>query len=195
MPLEATIRIKISSEAAEAVALTPVVVTEMPLAEFMEHLAAATSANAEHARDLLKRGTLVSGASRFRWQPVECSLEEVEAAFQRLPEPDPSRLFDPSKCRSVVLIAGARRWEISRTAAAERRFLRTRSFWAGLVAALPAPLYVTYLHKERADLYRSDVGDSARQSLQSAAPLLRYGKLAAELKSARLTSVEWIVPR
>jgi hypothetical protein len=149
----------------------------MPLAEFMEHLAAATSANAERARDLLKRGTLVSGASRLRWQPVECSLEEVEAAFQRLPQPDSGRPFDPSMCRSIVLIAGARRWEISRMAAAERRILRIRSFWAGLVTALPAPLYVTYLHKERADLYRSEVSDAARASIQSAAPLLRYAIL------------------
>ncbi len=36
MPFAATIQVKISSEAAEAVTLTPVVVTEMPIAEFME---------------------------------------------------------------------------------------------------------------------------------------------------------------
>jgi len=98
-------------------------------------------------------------------------------------------------CRSIVLIAGTRRWEIGRTAAAERRFLRSRSFWTGLLSALATPAYVTYLYKERADLYRSAVSDAACREINSAASLLRYGKLAAELKSARIASVEWIVLR
>lgn len=195
MPLEATIRVKISSEAAEAVALTPVVVQEMPLTEFMGHLAAATSANVERARELLKRGTLVSGASRFRWQPIECSLEEVAGAFLRLPQPEANRRFDASKCRSFVLIAGTRRWELSRAAASERRFLRRKSFWMGLVNALPAPEYVTYLYKEQADLYRSVVNDETCRCIQTAAQLLRYANLAVELRAARINSVEWIVPR
>ena len=126
-----------------------------------------------------------------------CSVDapEVNDAFRRLPQPDPARPFSPSMCRSFVLIAGTRRWEISRTAAAERRFLRSRSFWTELLATLTAPEYVTYLYKERADLYRSAAGDSACRAINAAASLLPYGKLAAELQSARLASVEWIVLR
>jgi hypothetical protein len=92
-------------------------------------------------------------------------------------------------------VSSTRRWEISRAAAAERRFLRTRSFWDEVVAALPAQEYVTYLPKERADLYRSAVSEAAARSINSAARLLRYEKLSAELQSARILSVEWLVER
>jgi hypothetical protein len=51
------------------------------------------------------------------------------------------------------------------------------------------------MHRERADLYRAAVSDAACQSINSAAQLLRYNKLAAELRSARIALIEWIVER
>jgi len=67
MPLPEKIRVKLSSEAAESIALTPVVVQEMALRELIEHVLGVTGKDEARIRDLLLRGTLVSGASRFRW--------------------------------------------------------------------------------------------------------------------------------
>ena len=67
MPLLDTIRVKLSSEAAEYVSITPVVVQEMPVRDLVEHMLGITGKDEARVRDLLLRGTLVSGASRFRW--------------------------------------------------------------------------------------------------------------------------------
>lgn len=199
MPLAASIQVKISSEAAEAVALTPVVVRDMPLAELMEMLAAAAASNPERVRDLLKRGVVVSGASRFRWQPLDCTLEDVAAALELIPKPDPSLPFAPGRGVRVAVLAGSRRWNLTREAASRRRVLHQlllrSSFWDRLVAALPTPTYVTYSIKDRADVYRLELDEEGRRALQSAASLLPFSSLSAELRSTHLTTVEWLVTR
>lgn len=199
MALAAAIQVKISSEAAEAVALTPVVVREMPTIELMEHLAAAAAADPTRIRELLKRGSLVSGASRFRWQPIDASIEEVTTIFQQLPAPDPARAFDTARCVRVALVAGPRRWELSRAAASSRgfvqRLLQRPSFWTRALAVSPEPLYLTYSYRDRADLFRCDIDDSTRPAVLSAAALLPYPALRAEIAAARLTTIEWFVER
>ncbi len=80
MALPQTIRVKLSSEAAEAISLTPVVVQEMPMRELVEHmLGVAGQGRGAHPRMLL-RGTLVSGASRFRWAGWEPDAESLRDA-------------------------------------------------------------------------------------------------------------------
>ena len=62
MSLPETVRVKLSSEAADYVSLTPVVVQELPLRELVEHMLGITGKDEARVRDLLLRGTLVSGA-------------------------------------------------------------------------------------------------------------------------------------
>lgn len=199
MPLAAIVQVRISSEAAGAVALTPVVLRDMPLAEFIELLAAASSADPARIHGLLKRGVLVSGASRFRWQPLDCSLDDVAAALDLLPKPDPALPFTPHRCFHATLIAGSRRWNLTREAASKRRLIHSlllrSTFWDRLIAALPAPAYVAYSYKDHADLYRLDLDDAARRMLHSASSLLPYPALAADLRAARITTLEWLVKR
>lgn len=193
-----TIRVKISSEAAEAVALTPVVARDMPVVELIEQIA-AVSTDPVRVQDLLRRGTLVSGASRFRWQPLDLALEETAALLDRLPKAEPLRPFNASNCIRVALLAGARRWEMTPQAASRRGLVQSLllrpSFWSRLLAACPSPVYRTYLHRERADLYRVEVEEAALPVIRAAAAALPYPALRAELLAARLTSVEWFVHR
>ena len=50
-----------------SISITPVVVREMPLRELVEYMLGVTGKDEARIRELLLRGTLVSGASRFRW--------------------------------------------------------------------------------------------------------------------------------
>ena len=93
MPLPETIRVKLSSEAADYVSLTPVVVQEIPLRDLVEHMLGVTGKDEARVRDLLLRGTLVSGASRFRWTGWEADIESVRVLLAAFPDPDPARAF------------------------------------------------------------------------------------------------------
>lgn len=195
MPLPLDVRVKLSSEAAESVALTPVVVREMPFGELLEQIAGATGAEPARVREILKRGSLVSGATRFRWQGWECGEEELEQAIGALPQPEPWRPFAAERCERVILIAGAARIEISRAAAEQRRLFRRRSFWQCLMAEAAAPAYVTYHYKDRADHYRAMLTAEQRARLQAGAALLRFPGLAKQIRRAALEQVELIAGR
>ena len=67
MPLPTSVRVKLSSEVAESISITPVVVRDIPIRELIEHMIGITGKDEARLHDLLLRGTLVSGASRFRW--------------------------------------------------------------------------------------------------------------------------------
>ena len=67
MPLPSSIRVKLSSEAAESISITPVVLRDIPIRELIEHMIGITGKDEARVHELLLRGTLVSGASRFRW--------------------------------------------------------------------------------------------------------------------------------
>src|SRR5579863_235688 len=75
MSLPETVRVKLSSEAAGYVSVTPVVVREMPTRDLVELMLGITGKDEARVRDLLLRGTLVSGASRFRWTGWEADRE------------------------------------------------------------------------------------------------------------------------
>src|ERR1051326_4996690 len=90
--LPQTIRVKLSSEAAESIALTPVVVQEMAVRELVEHVLGVTGKDEARIRDLLLRGTLVSGASRFRWQGWEAEMEALRELLGTFPDRKSTRL-------------------------------------------------------------------------------------------------------
>ena len=79
MPLPGTIRVKLSSEAAGSIALTPVVVQEMTPAELVGWMVPVMGKDVERIRAVFARGSVVIGASRFRWEGFAAQREEVEA--------------------------------------------------------------------------------------------------------------------
>jgi len=195
MPLPERVQVKLSSEAAEYVALTPVVVRELPLIELLEHAVSAAGPDAARVRDILKRGSLVSGASRFRWAGWECDAAELEAALRALPGPEPSRVFVGEQCVKVVLSGPGTRIEIAREAAAQKRLFSRSSFWQHLLHGAAAPAYGGYLYKDRADRYVAELSEEQRDALKEAAGLLRYDALARQIRAARLERVEFVVAR
>jgi hypothetical protein len=186
------IRVKLSSEEAGSISLTPVVVQEMPLHDLLEHILASAGKDEERVRGLLRRGAVVSGASRFRWEGWDedpASLREHLAAF---PDPDPARPFSPAACIRVVLRAPGRRLEIDREAGAARRLLRRRNFWDALtaLAAAGAPVYRDYSYRHRADCYHLSLTSAQLAALRQAASLLAYSGLRDAIRQIAYDSLE-----
>lgn len=194
MPLPAQVRVKLSSEAAEYLTLAPVVQREIPFGELLEHIAAATGPDPVRIADILKRGSVVSGATRYRWERIETATEDLQIALRLLPGPDPSRPFEAANCIMVTLHGPASRIEVSREAAQRRRLFRRASFWRALLAE-GTPAYVTYIPRERADVYRLELDPSAVQRVMKAAALMPFAALVAQIRAARISAVEFLVPR
>src|ERR1043166_6844350 len=116
MALPDRVRVKLSSEAAESISLTPVVAREMPLRELVEYMLGVTGKDEARVRELLLRGTLVSGASRFRWVGWDADPQALRELFATFPDPDPARPFTPPRCLRAILRGGRQPIEIPREA-------------------------------------------------------------------------------
>lgn len=195
--LPESIRVKLSTEAAGAISITPVVVRDMPLRELVDHMLGVTGKDADRVRELLRRGSLVSGASRFRWSGWEASLAGIDALLASFPDADPGRPFAAAGCSLAVLRGPQALIELPREVANRRRFLRRRSFWGALLqaAAAGAPAYAGYSYKRHADCYRLALGAAQAASLRSDAGLLAYSTLVAQVRLAALAEMELYADR
>jgi hypothetical protein len=201
MPLPDTIRVKLSSEAAEYVSITPVVVREMPVRELVEHMLGVTGKDEARVRDLLLRGTLVSGASRFRWTGLDAAPETVGALLASFPDPEPARPFAAGGCVRAVLRGPRQPINIPREAGASRgilaRVLRRMSFWDLLmdIAATGGPRYSGYSYRDRADVYQLALGAPEILRVHEAAHRVPYTALETQIRGAQIESVELYVVR
>lgn len=195
--LPETVRVKISSETAEYVSLTPVVMRDMAVRELIEMMLGVTGLDADRIARLLRRGSFVSGASRFRWSGLEVSGDEVAALLPGFPASDPGRPFVPSRSSMAVLHGGGARIEMTRETAARKRGLHRQSFWDALMeAAQSAPArYVDYSHKDRGDRYIVALSPGAAARLRESAGLLSYSRLEADVRGVPLDEIEFIVSR
>jgi len=195
--LPETIRVKISSEAAEFLALTPVVGREMPLRELVETMLGLTGKNPARIAELLLRGSFVSGASRLRWTGWAADPEAIASLLATFPDADPGRPFARELCVRAVLKGPSSRIEIERAAASERRLFRRRNFWEVLMdqAEAGGPAYAGYSYKHRADYYSAVMSPAMRELLRAGASAIRYSKLEAQVRNSRVECVELYVER
>ncbi len=195
MPAPAIVRVKLSSEAAGAIALTPVVVRDLPFCELLEEIAAVCGKDVMRAAEILRRGNLVSGATRFRWPPVELTTAELSAALVFLPDPEPARPFAAALCTQAVFAGPGVLVTLQRGAGLARRRFRRATFWDALMQASTAAVYVTYRYRERADLYRAPLSLEHRARIRAALPLLTNRALARQLMAAPFDCLNLLVPR
>ena len=197
MALPAIVRVKLSSEEAGAVSITPVVVQDLPARELIETMLGVTGKDATRIRELLLRGTFVSGASRFRWTGFAAEAADVEAMLGGFPDHDPARPFDAERCVRAVLHGPGGRIELTREDGQQRRFLRKRSFWEVLmtIARAGSPRYVEYSYKEKADWYRMALPAESATRLREQAGLLRYSWLEVQVRRSALELVDFYVAR
>ena len=197
MGLPATIRVKLSSEEAGAIAVTPVVVREMPLGELVVLMLDLAGKDAARVREMLLRGTLVSGASRYRWAGWQADLGELGELLASLPGPDPARPFLADRCVQVRMQGVALRTGVPPAALTRRRLLHRRSFWDVLMDEVAGGglEYAGYSYKERADRFRLEVTDELSGRIRENAGLLCYSSLENQIRLGRLENVEFLVER
>jgi len=190
-----TVSVKISSENAEAITMTPVVVQEMPFGELLQLVLGVTGKDAARIREILLRGSLVSGGSRFRWQGIELMSTEIEPLLVRYPDSDPSRSFNAGRCVRCVLRGGSRPLTIERTDGEKKRLFRGRSFWDELMELIGDPEYVEYSYRESADIYRFRLSPASQLELRKAANLIAYSSYEQYVRESTVTHIELLVSR
>ena len=197
MSLPQTIRVKLSSEAAEAISLTPVVVQELAVRELIEHMLGITGKDEVRIRELLRRGTLVSGSSRFRWAGWEADVEAVREMLGTFPDADPSRTFEAARCTRAILRGGRQALEIPREAGARKGMFQRTSFWDLLmeVAGASAATYGGYSYKERADRFHRELTVADAERIRAACDAVRYSTLRDQLRAAVFAQLELYVIR
>jgi hypothetical protein len=197
MPLPQTIRVKLSSEAAEAISLTPVVVQELALRELIEHMLGITGKDEARICELLKRGTLVSGSSRFRWMGWEADRESLREILGTFPDADPSRTFEAARCTRAILRGGRQALEIPREAGARKGMFQRTSFWELLmeVAAAAGATYGGYSYKDRADRFLRELTLGEADRIRASCDAVRYSTLRDQLRSSAFAQLELYVVR
>jgi hypothetical protein len=197
MSLPDSVRVKLSSEVAESISITPVVLRDIPIRELIEHMLGITGKDAPRLHELLLRGTLVSGASRFRWAGWDADREAIESLLATFPDPDPQRPFAAERCVRAALRGPGRRIEIPREIGARKPLFRRASFWDTLmgVAVSSGARYVDYSYRERADCYSAALSLAALERLRDSAKLVKYTTLQQQIRHTNLESVDLFVTR
>jgi len=192
MALPQTIRVKLSSEAAEAISLTPVVVQELSVRELIEHMLGITGKDEPRIRELLKRGTLVSGASRFRWAGWDADTVGIREVLATFPDADPTRTFEASRCFRAILRGTRQSLEVSRDAGARKGLFQRTSFWDLLmdVAAAAIAGYGGYSYKDRADYFRRELTVAETERIRAASDAVRFSTMRDQLKAGAFSQVE-----
>jgi hypothetical protein len=197
MPLPETIRVKLSSEAAESITLTPVVVQELPLRELVEHMLAIAGKDLRRIREILLRGTLVSGASRFRWTGLDADIAGIEQILATFPDPDPSLPFAAERCTRALLRGGRQVIDIPREAAERKGLFQRATFWDLLmkVTGGGAVAYHGYSYRERADRYLREFTVAEIEALRAGSESIRYTTLRDQVRSVAFLHAELHVRR
>ena len=197
MALPQTVRVKLSSEAAESIAMTPVVAQEFPLRELIEHMLGVTGKDLPRIREVLRRGSMVAGASRFRWTGVEADEEELREVLATFPDAEPSRIFAAQRCARVVLRGGRSPIELRREALDRKGLFQKQTFWGLLmaVAGTGEMRYAGYSYRDRADRFVRDFSVGEAERLRAASDAVKYSTLREQIRLAPFTSAEMFVAR
>src|SRR5579872_3099877 len=192
MALPQTIRVKLSSEAAEAISLSPVVLQELSIRELIEHMLGVTGKDEMRIRDLLLRGTLVSGASRFRWTGWDAEVEAIREVLATFPDPDPSRPFAGERCVRATLRGGRQAIEIPREAGERKGLFQRGTFWDLLMDVVTSggPVYQGYSYREKADRYLRELTVAEAARLREGSGLVRYSTLSEQIRAVGYLQVE-----
>jgi hypothetical protein len=197
MALPPTIRVKLSSEAAESIALTPVVVQELAVRELIGHMLGITGKDEARICELLKRGTLVSGASRFRWVGWEADIEGVRELLATFPDADPARRFEAARCVRVTLRSVRQTVEIAREAGARKGLFQRTSFWDVLleIAGASSAAYGGYSYKDRADRFSRELTVAETDRIRAASHTVRFSTLRDQMRAGVFTHIEMFCER
>jgi hypothetical protein len=189
------VRVRISSEDAESIGISPVVVQEMAVRELVGQVLGVTRKDTERVREVLARGSLVAGGSRLRWEGLHVEESAVASFLAKYPDPDPKLPFNRAECFLAILHGGGRQFPIEKAAGTKRRLLQRRSFWDELLRLAASPAYVDYSYRETADVYRWTPDSEELRQLRDASKLLAFASLETKIRTTAITVVDLYVRR
>jgi hypothetical protein len=189
------VSVRLSSEEAGAISLTPVVSQEMSTAELIELMLPLTGKDVQRIRDAFRRGNWVEGASRFRWQGFEITGEQIAGVLAGYPDPDPSRAFDASKCTSVRLSGNRSELSITREAGSARKLFARETFWRYALEIGERSRYVSYDYRRRADRYDLAITAELDEELRKRAALIANRRMRRAALAGHFTLFSAFVPR
>jgi len=197
VPLPEKIVTKVSSDQAGYLSVSRVERRELTPSELIERILAAGGKDLPRVQQVLRRGSLVSGLSRYRWAPLEVADEEVAGLLARFPDPDPERPFLPGQCHLAIFHGRRGRLELARETAEVKRWFRRRNFWQALLEWLEelSLSYRDYSYSQQADVYDADLSPQAAERIEGRTDLLAYSALAMQLRRLETARVEVFVRR
>jgi hypothetical protein len=188
--------VKLSSEAAGSISITPVVAQELPVGELVEHALGIVGKDEPRIREILLRGALVTGATRFRWSGWDADLDALRELLATFPDPDPARPFAAERCVRAVLRGELRSIDVPRGAAGSGRLFRRATFWDALMElAASGAAYAGYSYRERADRFRREVGAAESLRLREASATMKHAGMRDQIRALALASMELYVTR
>ena len=160
--------------------------------DLMEHILGITGKDEARIGELLLRGTLVSGASRFRWQGWEADRDAVRALLGTFPDPDPARAFVAANCVRAVLRGGRQAIELSRESASRKGMFQRASFWdVAMAVASDGPVAcVSYSYRERCDRFIRELSHAEAGRIRDAAELVKYSTLREQIRTVAFSQME-----
>jgi len=195
MALPQSIRVKLSSESAEGISITPVVVQELPVRELVEHMLGVTGKDAARIREILLRGTMVSGASRFRWAGWEADAAGIVELLSTFPDSDPARPFAAEKCVHAILRGGRQAIEIPREAGSRKGLFQRETFWDVLMSSAAGAAYAEYSYRHRADRYLREFTKIEVERLRAGATGVKFSTLRDQIRTVAFGQAELYVER
>jgi hypothetical protein len=197
MPLPEKIRVKLSSETAESISLTPVVVQELPIRELVEHMLGVTGKDEPRIREMLLRGTLVSGASRFRWTGWEAEADGLRALLATFPDAEPDRPLRASNCIRAVLRGGRQTVDLPREPLMRKSLFQHSTFWDAFLQVVEEARceYAGYSYRDRADRYLREFSLTEADRVRQAAEKVKFSTLRDRIATVGFTGAELFAAR
>jgi hypothetical protein len=189
--------VKLSTEGAEAISITPVVIEEIQVRELVEHILGVTGKDEARIREILGRGILVSGGSRFRWTGWQAEPASLAALLSTFPDSDASLQFSSVRCIRALLHGGRNIIEITREAGARKSFFRRTAFWDSLMQVITGatPVYDSYSYRARADRFVCPLSRGDAEQIRAAASGVTYSTLRDQIRTSALARAELWVTR
>lgn len=158
---------------------------DVPLDHLAARILGVCGKDTARVAGILRRGALVSGDTRYRWQPLRPSDGDVAALLERFPDHDPDLELDASLCFRMVFRGPRGEFGITREAGLQRRFLRRKAFWDEAVALIAtlSPRCQRHSYSDAADVFAADLTPHSRATLRDLGGRLRYTALAAQLRN------------
>jgi hypothetical protein len=172
-------------------------VQELPVRELVEHLLAIAGKDAARIREMLLRGSIVSGASRFRWAGWEAEEQSLRELLATFPDADPGLPFASNRCLRAILRGPRQSIAIPRETAVRKGLFQRETFWGLLMNVIEAgpTVYGGYSYRERADRFSRELSAAEVERLRAGSGSIAFSTLRDQVATVLFTRAELLVAR